>query len=57
MEFKDTLSATNGFVRVVVEVVPALDGLLTLLARQHRSIACDVSYCTSPSFIDMLITY
>ena len=57
MESKNTLSATNGFVRVVVEVVPILDGLGTFLARQNRSIACDFNYCTSPSFVDMLITY
>lgn len=57
MESKNTLSATDGFVRVVVEVAPVLDGLITLLARQNRSIACDVNNCTSPSFVDMLIAY
>jgi len=49
MESKNTLSATDGFVRVVVEVVPVLDGLVAFLARQSRSMACAVNYAFAQS--------
>lgn len=39
MESKNTFPAANGFVRVVVEVVPVLDCLNTIRPGLNRSVA------------------